>query len=579
MSLAAFKNGVPDWDTQKWRDFIATEKFIQGFVNEGTIDVTKLISEISVRGYLRLLDECAHLVVMNNAVIHADTKEGKEILHKAFVASQLPLETLVKADVLSSAKADDLIQEAIAIADEFLRPSKKKMWSDDAIIAAMHWTPDQWRESMKYVEFGKNWTKKGILDSEKIVQQMPDELYDRMIERAWRLMPIGRHIYDAATDAGSKVVQKAVADGECTLAAAIRAGVYTKEEAEEFHHAAVQFAKEHLSEGSVWPEALPQSVLNWIPAQWDAFVDTPEFDQYIVSGMVDSQRLKDHLGIQMYNTLIEKAPTLIEIGPRVVVSTVAEGRACIQDAFSKGDITLHSMIQARLLSEEEADSRIDAAAELAKEAFEEGWSDDAKAVAFLWTPDEWDYALESIGFVRQNAGEGVVRIEGLRESMGDELLMRMVHQATNLVAIGDHVVAVDTPKGKEFALEGLWQGDVTVAKALQLEIITRDQATAMYDEVRTIAKEHFKKDVLWPEDIREAVVTWSADQWKLAFDIAEFQKWFDEEGKIARENLQKMVGEDVLKSMVAKTEFLVEEGDHLYDAGSCQGWSHTNVGS
>ena len=562
------------WTKDQWNAYVASDEFIQHYTEKGVVDASKLAKTIGLRGYLMLMDHCPHLVVFEDIIIDADTHEGQEILGRALHGGELSLSVLTNAGILLGNKADDMIQSAITIGNICLQPGA--IWDEDSYKEAMLWAPDQWRECMRYCDFKRNFVRGGIVQMSKLTKsEMPEELLDRMISRALNLVTVGDKVMDADTDAGVSLLENALADGRVGLARLIEAEVFTRAEAIQMHHDAVLFAEEHLHEEAKWAEEETKIVIPWIPEQWDAFVDTPQMDTFIDDGFVDVQRLKAVMGVEIFNIMISKVHILVETGTRVVTAVTTTGRKHLQEAVESGNVSLLTLVHAGVITQSDADKKIQEAVGIAQTCFKEGaeWDSVSEKDAMGWASDEWDAALSDIDFTKRFVKKGVVQRKSLIGIISNELYDLMAKRSTFLITIDHKVIDVRTAQGKELAESGLWNGDTPISTGIKLDLISRDQAGKLYEQAQAIAKANFQEEVVWSDEDRKIARKWSADQWEKALEMANFSALFTKGGIVDRDKVVVSMGPELFDVMVSRINAFVPIGTTVYDAFTKEGFN------
>lgn len=565
---------TPEWTHDQWNAFVAAPGFIERYAEprQGTVDTGGLVRDFGMQGYLAILDHCPHLVVYKGKVIHADSRPGQDLLEKVLRRGELPLMRLAEAGILAGDKADDMIQDAITLADQFLLPGI--VWDDDAYAAAMQWAPDQWREAMRYSDFPHHYEHGGIVQMTKFKKdEMPAELVERMVNRATNLVRVGDIVVDADTDEGIVLLEKALAEGKVTLARLIEAEVFTKEEALRMHHEAVTFAAEHLIPGGKWTQEERDKVTPWIPEQWDALVDTPQFDAFVKDGFVDVQSLKSLMGADLFNVMVAKAPVLFELGSRIVDSATVEGLEQVRVASENGEVPLKILMEIGILTQADADKKLADAEKIANSCFAEGSRWDARSVkdAMRWSCDEWEAALASAHFSERYVHKGVVQREKLLEIMPLELYERMSERTAFLIPLRKELFDLRTAHGKEEAEKALWSGDIDVHTGLKIGLLTRDQAENLYDQAREIARRNFQPGVHWNEEDTEKAKVWSADQWGKALEVVNFSELFTKNGIVNRDRAVVAMGPELFESMVRRVKDFRSMGSTVYDGTTHEG--------
>ena len=561
------------WTKDQWNAYVANKEFIQYYTEKGIVDTAKLVQTIGMQGYLMLMENCSHLVVYKDKVYHADTREGQNLLESVLKRGELPLATLAAAGIIPGDKADDLIQDAISIASECLQPGA--MWDDEAYKDAMLWAPDQWRESMRYSDFARHFVHGGIVQLPKLKKDMPPELLKRMINRSLNLVSVEEHVIDADTDEGIHLLERALVDGKISLARLIEADVFTRGEAVHMHQEAVTFAEKHLKKGVKWTEEERKSVASWIPEQWDAFVDTPQFDAFIEDGFVDVQGLKTLMGAQDFNIMLGKVHTLVDVGSRVITASTEAGERHLQDAAEHGKISLKSLVYAGVLTGTDVQKRIEEAQKISQFCFREGakWDSLSERDAMKWSTDEWNAAITGIQFAERFVEGGIVQKDRFVGIMSTKLFSRMVDRSSFLIHLDNQVLDIRTARGKEFAETGLWGGEVPIHAGVEMGFIDRDQAAKLYEEAKTIASRNFREGVQWDEKDREAAKKWSQDQWEKALQVVNFSELFTKHGVVDRDKAVVAMGPGLFDAMVKHVGDFVSVGSTVYDASTKEGYN------
>lgn len=562
------------WTKDQWNKYVESKEFIQYYTQKGVVDPAKLVKAIGIQGYLMLMENCPHLVVYDDTILDSGTREGRNILENLLKKGELPFSTLVEADIIPGNKADDLIQDAIAIASECLQPGA--IWDNEAYEAAMLWAPDQWRECMRYSDFSKHFVHNGVVQISKLKKHdMPQELLNRMINRALNLVVVGRRVIDADTDAGIKILEQELVEGKVSLARLIEADVFTREEAIQLHQDAIEFAKEFLREDAEWTEEERKKVIPWIPEQWDALVDSTQFDAFTEDGFVEAQKLKTLMGAEIFNIVISKVHTLIEVGSRVIIASTAEGRKHLQEAAEHGKISLETLVYAGLFTNSDVQTMLEEAQKISQSCFKEGakWDSLSTKDAMKWSSDEWDTAITGIDFAKRFVKGGIVHKDKFVGIMEDKLYRRMVERSSYLIPYNHKIIDIRTAKGKELAETGLWKGDVPIHTGIKMGFISRDQAAKLFSEARTIAVRNVQKDKMWSNEDRKLAVIWSEDQWDKALEVVNFSAFFTEEGVIDRDRAVVAMGPALFDAMVKHVDAFVTVGSTVYDASTKEGYN------
>ena len=571
-----FVNGeAENWTKDQWNAYVSSENFIRNFSEKGVVEPTQLAKAIGLKGYLMLMENCPHLVVYKDKIIDADTSEGKEVLEGVQLRGELPFPVLIEAGIISGDKADDRIQDAIGIAGMCLQPGG--IWDDEAYTLAMLWSPDQWRESMRYSNFAKHFVRGGIVQIGRLKKtDIPSELLNRMIRRALNLVTVEDRVIDADTDEGVQLLEKYLVDGQVSLARLIEADVFTKSEAVKMHQDAVQFASDFLNRDTKWAEEDKKIIYSWIPEQWDAFVDTSQFDSFIEDGFVDAQRLKKLMGAELFNIMISKVHTLIETGARIVTASTASGKERLQEAVQYGQVTFSTLVRAGLYSQTEVDKKISEARKISELCFQEGakWDSLSTKDAMKWSADEWDAATTGSDFVRKFVKRGILQREKFVGVMEEDLYSRMVKRSTHLIPFNHKIIDVHTANGKDLAETGLWDGDIPIHLGVKMGLISREQASSLHEEARSIAKENFQEDKKWNASDKKAALKWSEDQWEKALEVVNFSELFTENGIVARDRAVVAMGPALYDAMVKRIRAFVTIGSTVYDASTKEGYNY-----
>lgn len=566
-----------EWTKEQWNDFTDDSSFIERYVRGAEVNIDQLVSDIGPKLYMALMEKCTHLVSYKDKVIHSNTRIGMEILGKALRRGELPIRMLSDADIIAGDRADDLIQDAITIAGEFLEPNVE--WDDDSYAAAMLWAPDQWRECIRYSNFRKHFVRGGVVQILKLKKSgMPEELMNRMINRALNLVRVENEVIDADTDEGVILLEKALAEGKVTLSRMIEAEVFTRQEAINLHQEAVHFAENNLHSKTQWTEEQRKVVIPWIPEQWDAFVDNVVFDEFVEEGFVNIPSLKTVMGPDMVDLLLDKVHTLVEVDSRIVHSTTKEGRAHLLRAIKNGKILLHTLVRAGFLHATEVEGKLREAEKIAKACFQKGarWDSLSERDAMKWSPDEWDAAISCIKFSDRFTKNGLVQKDAFTGLMSDALYMRMVQRSTYLVQLGADVVDVRTGEGREIAETKLWEGNISVHMGLILNLITRAQADELFEQAREVARRNIQKGKKWTKEDRELAKSWSSDQWQQALEATNFSAIFTDEGKVNRDRTIVAMTPELFDIMVERTHAFVRVGSTIYDGFTKKGYDTLN---
>jgi len=567
------------WDKDQWNAYIASDEFTQHYTEKGVVDTGKLVQSIGLQGYLMLMENCKHLVVYKDKIYDADTPEGKDILEQAQKRGSLPLNLLADAEIISKEKADDAIQDAIGVVSSCFHTGGS--WEEEDYNAAIQWAPDQWREGLRYSDFTDQFVSGGRVQLTKLGKtDMPSDLVDQMIDRSLNLIRIGDEVIDADTDEGIVLLENALVEGDVTLARLMEAEVFSKEEALQFHHDAVQFAEKHLQKDARWKEEEKKIVIPWIPEQWDAFVDTHQFDPFIEEGFVDVQSLKIVMGGEIFNIMISKVHTLVEVGARVVTNSTPEGRNLIQDAVSRGELPLRMLAYAGILTNSEIEKRLKEARRVSEVCFQEGAKWDTLSIkdSSKWSSDEWDAALDVIKFTDRFVKDGVVQKDRFKRIMENDLFNQMAKQSSYLIPLNNQIIDIRTQKGKEIAEKGFWDGKISVRTGVMMEFLGRDQAHKLYDEARGIAMRNFQEGKVWSDEDKEVALKWGADQWGKAMEVVNFSALFTKDGVIQRDKAVVAMGPELFSTMAERVEAFVTAGGVIYDASTKEGYDHLGGG-
>ncbi|MDA1208957.1 MAG: hypothetical protein O2904_02910 [bacterium] len=570
MAENPFADGVAEhWTAEQWNAFVSSTAFINNYTSGGVVNIDALVASIGTANYLLLLDHAKHIVQVGKKLISSDTEEGKHILTDELYEGNISLMTCVHAGVVSGNEADDRIQDAMTASDMCLRP--KRDWDERNLFAAMHWSPDEWHEGMKYIGFSDTYSKGGILNSEKLLKYMPKQLFDRMVNRATNLIHIDGKIIDADTVAGQKMVDKALVSGDVTLAVAIACGAYTKEEGIAMYKVAVAFAATHLLPDSTWGDVERAEAYSWINEQWDAFIDTPQFDVFVEKGIVDIRALHKVLGPKLFNHMVDRSKVLIEIRPYIIDIARLDGRKFVMDALAEGNARLAPLVRADLMTQEEMDRRIAVAEATGAQVFSgAGWTDELRAVAMHWTMGEWDSALKVGGFSKKYTRNGQVDIVTLLADMGPELVERMVKRSIYLVDKNNGIIDGQTDAGAQIIEKGLWTGDTSVEEGLVLGLLSREDALKLFREAETLGKK-YREGGIWSEEDRASAMTWSADQWKRAVDRMELSLRYGQAGVLDSQKLTLAMGPKLFDAMIDRVDFLYRNGKNVIDSSTKEG--------
>jgi hypothetical protein len=582
MSESSFQKGplgdeVLEWTKEQWNTYASTVDFTRRYTKGAEVDISELISGIGPKAYMALMEYGTYLVLYNDKVIHAKTYKGAELLRGALHKGDLPLRTLSEAEIIKGNIADDLIQDAITIAGEFLEPNTD--WDDDAYAAAMLWAPDQWRECIRYSNFRKYFVRGGVVQAAKLKKSgMPEELISRMISRALNLVRVGKCVIDADTDEGVVLLEKELADGNVSLARMIEAEVFTRQEAINMHQDAVHFAEKNLHMDARWSEEEWDTVAPWIPEQWDAYVDSKEFDAFVEEGFVNIPSLKTVMGPHTVDTMLDKVHPLVEVDFRIVHAATKEGRTHLLRAMANGKILLRTLVRAGLLHKVEVEQKLMDARKISQACFQKGakWDSLSQRDAMKWSPDEWDQAVSAISFSDMFTKKGILQKDAFNGLMSDKLYERMVQRSTFLMPLGTGVVDVRTEEGKEIAESSLWEGNISVHIGLTLGLITRSQADELYEQSRKVARYNIKKGKKWSEDDRELAKNWSEDQWQQALEATNFSAIYTEHGKVNRDRAVVAMTPDLFDIMVDRTRAFVRIGSTIYDGFTNEGYNELN---
>lgn len=566
-----------EWTKEQWNTYVSTTDFIQRYTKGAEVDIGELISGIGPKAYMALMEYGTYVVPYNDKVIHAKTSKGAELLQRAFRKGELPLRTLSEAEIIKGNIADDLIQDAITVAGEFLEPNTD--WDDDSFAAAMLWAPDQWRECIRYSNFRKHFVRGGMVQLAKLKKSgMPEELIDRMVSRALNLVQVGNHVIDADTDEGVVLLEKELAEGNVSLARVIQAEVFTRQEAINMHQEAIHFAEQHLHTNACWSEEEWDAVSPWIPEQWDAFVDSKEFDAFVEEGFVNIPSLKTVMGPHTVDAMLDKVHPLVEVDFRIVHATTKEGRKHLLQAMADGKILLRTLVRAGLLHKSEVEKKLTEARKISQACFQKGarWDSLSERDAMKWSPDEWDQAVSAISFSKMFTKKGILQKDAFNGLMSDRLYQRMVQRSTFLMPMGTDVVDVRTAEGKEIAESSLWDGNISVLIGLRLGLITRSQADELYEQARKVARNNIKKGKKWSEEDRELAKSWSEDQWQQALEATNFSAIYTENGKVNRDRAVVAMTPDLFDIMVDRTRAFVRIGSTIYDGFTREGYNELN---
>lgn len=562
------------WSTDQWNAYVASESFIRHYTQGGLVDTDTLVKGIGLQGYLLLMEHCPHVVILEGKIVDADTSDGKKILGRALQEGTLPLETLVNAGILPGEKADDAMQDAISTFSDCMKDDSE--WSEEEADEAMHWAPDQWREALRYSNFSKNFTSGGVVQIAKLHKaDMPEQLINRMTERALNLVQVEDQVLDADTNPGIALLEKALYEGKVTLARLIKADIFTQNEALELHHSAVTFAERHLKKEAEWGEEERNTVLSWIPEQWDAFIDTVQFDSFVEGGILDIQLLKKQMGTETFGLMVERAHMLTEVGSEVVLASLPAGRKLLYEGVSEGKVSLKTLVRAGLLTQKEMEDRLAKAERTATSCFAKGavWDSASVKEAQHWSTDEWDSALSGTDFLTRFIKNGVVQKDRFEGVMDDTLFRHMVAHSTFLLTVGEKIFDLRTPEGKAAVEELLWKGDILVSTGVAVGLISAEDAEALYKEARSVAKRNVREDTVWSDADRKLALAWSADQWNKALEAVNFSAVFTENGVVSRDKAIVAMGPPLYESMLRRSKYFATKGGLVYDLSTKEGRS------
>ncbi|PIQ76448.1 hypothetical protein COU78_06375 [Candidatus Peregrinibacteria bacterium CG10_big_fil_rev_8_21_14_0_10_49_24] len=583
MPKSSSRKGLPlddealEWTKEQWNEYTSSQSFIDTYVDGAEVNISTLIADIGPKKYLALMENGTYLVSFKDKVIHSKTRKGMEILGKALRRGELSIRKLSEADIIAGNKADDLIQDAITIAGEYLEPNAD--WDDDSYAAAMLWAPDQWRECIRYSNFRKHFVRGGVVQLPKLKKSgMPEELMNRMIDRALNLVRVENQVIDADTDEGVILLEKALAEGKVSLSRMIEAEVFTRQEAINLHQEAVHFAENNLHGSAQWAEDQRKVVIPWIPEQWDAFVDSVAFDEFVEEGFVNIPALKTVMGSDMVDLLLDKVHTLVEVDSRIVHSTTKEGRAHLLRAITNGKILLQTLVRAGFLHASEVEGKLEEARKIAKACFQKGarWDSLSERDAMKWSPDEWDAAINCINFAERFTKKGVVQKDAFTGLMSEALYGRMVQRSSYLVQLGTDVVDVRTREGRDVAEASLWEGNISVRMGLVLNLITRAQADELYEQAREVARRNIQKGKKWSKEDIELAKSWSPDQWQQALEATNFSIIFTDDGKVNRDRAVVAMTPELFDIMVERTHAFIRVGSTIYDGFTKKGYDTLN---